>query len=248
MAYVDQLHRDAPGRPTDGMTHDALEGWIERLVQAGVDSPAVPSLLAGRAGVDDLDRPVLLALADPRLESVAVWSDALAQATYSSLLVCSAQDFGSPGHIGPADGPLLLGHGLVVASRGLTGRPLVGLPLNELRRELEQSRAQLSSAVGYPVHVLVPEPNALGAAVDGLVLRQARRAGYRMVCQPGRAVNRLEDQSGPVDRLQYRIVRTDDAPSHLSDWVVDKGLARPVARMRDLVNRPRRILSRFGLQ
>ncbi len=249
-AYVPHLFAQAPGKSRDGMSAPTLSALVERLDQAQVHSPAVLSLLRGKLLLGGVERAALLVLGDTRLDSVAQWADALAAASFASLVACSCADVGAPGYLRAIDAPLLTGHGIVVASRGVSGRALVGLPLEELRHELLDSRRRLSELAGYPVRTLIPTPSTLGAAVDGLVLEEARRAGYRLVLRPGRAITELD---APLARgysrvVDYRTVRTDDSASHLHRWIVGHGLSRRVAQVRELVNRPRRILGRLGLQ
>ncbi|MFP4598175.1 MAG: hypothetical protein ACLFVJ_07985 [Persicimonas sp.] len=249
VAHISKVYPTSPARPRDGISIEALGRLVDGLAGADVRTPAVSGLLRGKLLLEDLERPVLLTLSDCRLRSLAHWADQLAATGYTSVLGCSCSELDGPDQISRQDAPLLTGHGIVLASRGLSGRPLVDLSLQELRRELTESRERLSKLAGYSVRLLMPVPTAFGHAVDGLVLEEAKRAGYRLVLQPGRAVTDISAQAGqPVQALQYRTVCTDDSPTHLRDWVVGRGLARGLARVRELVNRPRRILGRFGVE
>jgi hypothetical protein len=230
---------------------DALASLVESLADADVHAPAVTSLMRGKLSIDDAPS-ALFVLADCRLQALADWAGSLAAATYTSIVGCSLADIGTAGYPDAKDAPLLTGHGMVLASRGVSGKPLVGMSLQSLRAELERSRHELSEMAGYGVRILMPAPSTLGTAVDGLVLEEARRAGYKLVLSPGRSVTELTERptngADPVQTLQYRTVRTDDSAEHLRDWILGKGLSRQVAQVRDLVNRPRRILSRFGIE
>lgn len=246
-ALISELYTRPVQRPRDGMHVDTLERLVDTLAQKQVNSPAVTSLMRGKMHPEDLNRPVLMVLGTTRVHTVAEWAGALAMASLASVVACSVDDLQKPDHLDPRDAPLLTGHGIVVASRGVTGRPLVGRPLEELRRELVDSRRRLSEWAGYQVRTLCPNPSAFGRAVDGLILEEARRAGYKLVLQPGRAVTDLDHLDEEFTELRYRTVRTDDTAKHLHDWVVGHGLSRPLAQVRQLVHRPRRILSRFGI-
>lgn len=249
IASVSRLYERAPQPPRDGLTLTNLHDLVEVLARADVASPGVASLLAGRPLVEQIERPLLLVLEDPRLDAIAQWAATLSAASYASMLALTCTDLDAPSSIGRRDAGLLLGHGVVLASRGVSGRPLVGMALEELRGELVDSRRRLSELAGYPVHALAPEPNTFGNAVDGLVLEQARRAGYRLVLRPGRAISQTSDATdAQLIEYTYRRIRTDDSAEHLRDWALGKGLARGVAQVRDLVNRPRRILSKFGIE
>lgn len=249
-AYISTLFGRVPDDAADGIVDRTLAALLEALGEAGVDTPAVTAFMRGRPAVEELEHPVLFALGDARLPQVAAWATQMANAGFASLVGCAAAQIGQEDRLGARDLPLLTGHGVAVASRGMRGEPLVDLPVEELRAELVESRRRLSAWAGYSVRTLLPAPTALGRAVDGLVLKEARRAGYRLVLRPGRSVDELDDtaRSGSAEALevlQYRTVRTDDSPEHLRDWVVGKNLARGLAQLRELVNRPRRLLSRL---
>jgi peptidoglycan/xylan/chitin deacetylase (PgdA/CDA1 family) len=246
-AYVSTLHAHRPERARDGMTIEALDALVEQLADAEVRSPSLSSLVRGRLSGGQVERGALFVLADSRLATIAEWAGSLAASGYTSLVVCASAELGRDGHIGTGDVPLLTGHGIVLASQGTSGRPLIGLSLEDLRHELTDSRQRLSRLAGYQVRTLLPTPSTFGNAVDGLILEEAQRAGYELVLQPGRSITELDDPSPGARVLNYRTLRTDDSPARLRDWIVDRGLARPLAQVSDLVNRPRRILSRFGI-
>ncbi|MFW5966444.1 MAG: hypothetical protein ACOCV2_02945 [Persicimonas sp.] len=244
VAAVSTIHGARPARATDGIAEGTLSELVELLDQAGVLTPSFSALVSGRvSGVDGLEQPALLALCDDRLEQVAAWSAHLAYAGFTSLVACAADRIGEDDRLSRSDAPLLSGHGVVVASRGCNGAPLVDLPVEELRRELRDSRQRLSKMAGYAVRILMPQPTSTGRAVDGLVLEEARRAGYHLVLRPGRAVGEAEaSDRQPLRVLPYRRIRTDDSPQHLRDWIVGRRLARGVARLRGLVDQSRRFL------
>ncbi len=246
-AYVDQLYARAPRRARDGMAVDRLDELVEQLADADVHAPAVTALMRGKIFVDHAPA-TLVVLGDCRLGALADWAGALATATYTSIVGCALDEIGTADRPNKQDMPLLTGHGIVLASRGVSGQPLVGLSLEELRHELEESRLKMSETAGYQVRILMPTPSTLGNAVDGLVLEEAWRAGYKLVLRPGGSVSEIGDahhHSTHIHTLQYRTIRTDDSAHHLRDWILGKGLSRQVAQVRDLVNRPRRILARL---
>lgn len=249
VAHISKVYPTEPDRGRDGLSVGAIGTLVDKLAEADVRTPAASGLLRGKLLIEDLDHPVLLTLSDSRIRSIAHWADQLAATGYTSVLGCCCEELDAPDRIGPGDAPLLTGHGIVLASQGVSGRPLVDLSLEALRRELTDSRRRLSKLAGYSVRILMPVPTTFGQAVDGLVLEEAHRAGYHLVLRPGRAITDISAQSGqPLQSLQYRTIRTDDSPAHLRDWVVGRGLARGLAQVRELVNRPRRILGRFGVE
>jgi hypothetical protein len=246
--YISRLYARNRKRARDGLSVEALDALVERLADADVRSPTLSSLIGGTLLGQDLERAALFVLGDTRLGAIADWAGLLAVSTYPSLVVCASSEVGRDDHICAGDMPLLTGHGIVLASQGVTGQPLVGMPLEDLRDELTASRRSLSRLAGYQVRTLLPSPSIFGNAVDGLVLEEAQRAGYKLVLQPGRSVTHLASTTHDMQTLSYRTVHTDDSPTHLRDWIADHGLARPIAQVRDLVRRPRRILSRFGIR
>lgn len=248
VVYFAELFERLPEHPGDGISRAALGEFIEALHQSGAQSPAVPAILAGELLPDAQAPGILLVLGDCRLPTLAHWTQALSAQGFTSLVGCACADAQYDGFLERLDAPLLLGHGTIVASRGLTGRPLVNLGLAELRRELADSRARLSELAGYPVDILLPAVSTFGHAVDGLVLDEARRAGYRWVLVPGTRVSDLHAAPGAPARptqLSYRIASSDDDPQRLAHWTLGEGLSRQRARVHELLRRPRRILSRM---
>lgn len=122
----------------------------------------------------------------------------------------------------------LLGAGVICGSAGMTGRPLAGLGVGELRQELAESRKSLHDVLGYAPLVCCPSPRADGVAVDGLVEREALRAGYEMILEPGRGVEAVETKRFSVWRPPPEISGKD-----LADWM--KG--DPWLRIREAWNR-----------
>lgn len=247
--YISTLHAHEPSPATDGLTTTAIADLAEELADADVHSPPATSLVCGSVLAPDEGPRALLCLGDPSRRALAHWCR-LAWSTYASLVCVSIDDMGRDDTIGPRDIPLLTGHGIIVASRGITGAPMAGMRVDTLRRELRESRQQLSEAVGYPVRWLAPTPTIFGTAVDGLVLEEARRAGYRRVLHPGSGIIELDDdpiaaQFNGCARLPYRTVQTDDSPASLVKWVVGERFTRSAARLKQLARTPRRLLDRF---
>lgn len=247
--YVDELFDCAPEAVRDGMTLDALTSLLDLLDAATVGSPGAPALLGGSLLDDGSRSDVLLMLGNCQLSSISKWAKILNSKGFSSVVCCSCSQVDSAGYLHVYDAPVLIGHGITIASRGLTGRPLVGLPLAELRRELGESQKKLSAIAGYQVGILAPMVSTFGHAVDGLVLEEARRAGYRLILEAGGRVTDLSSNSNSpgIDRLDYRIVTTQNSPRSLADWIIGTGLSRQGAQLREMLQRPRRILSRLKL-
>lgn len=247
--YIAELLKDAPEVARDGMTLNALTELLELLDAAEVQSPGAPSLM----GANILNRGraagVLMMLGDCQLSSISTWFNSLNSIGFSSVVTCSCSQVDSNGYLRADDAPILIGHGVAIASRGVTGRPLVGMPLAELRGELRESQKKLSDIAGYQVGILAPTVSTFGHAVDGLVLEEARRAGYRLILEAGGRVTELSNTSNSPDpdRVDYRIVSTNDSPQSLADWVIGTGLSRQSAQIRELLQRPGRIFSRLKL-
>lgn len=206
-------------------------------------TPGVAGLFAGAVPVDTLSTPVLFLTEETRPEQLGRWYRHLGAQGHASVLACTPETFGPRGDLSPSDLPVLTGHGVVLASRGLSGEPMVGLELGRLRHELEQSREQLSALAGYDVRLLAPEPAITGRALDGLVRRESERAGYTICLEPGN-VSRI-DELRPEGPLEYRTVRPGDTAEELRDWMQDRPLARSRARLRRLVSKPGEIFDRL---
>lgn len=224
-----------------GVVGDAeLAGLGRRLETTDFTTPSAPVLMAGWIP-ETADG--LLMTDETRLEPLAYWCSNVGARGYASLLALTADGLGAPEGIAAHDFPLLTGHGVVLASRGASGEPLVGKDVAELRGELETSRRRLSQACGYPVRALAPRPTVAGRAFDGLVLREARRAGYRLFLGPG-GVAEVEGVA-PTEVLEYRTRETGEGPDELLDWLLGRGLARGTARVRRLASAPRTMFDRL---
>lgn len=248
VVYFAELFERPPEQPCDGISLTGLQEFIEALEHSGAQSPPIPAIMAGELLPEAQAPGILLVLGDCHLHTLAQWAQAVGARGYTSVVGCAGAEAQYDGFLERMDAPLLLGHGTVVASRGLTGRPLVNLGLAELRRELVDSRAQLTALVGYPVDILLPAVATFGQAVDGLVLDEARRAGYKWVLVPGARVSDLYGGPGAPVRptlVSYRIASSDEDPQRLAHWTLGQGLSRQRARVNDLLRRPRRILSRM---
>lgn len=227
----------------------ALAALCDALAARDVLGLGVSGLIAGAVPLAT-PSPVLLTTADTRLPSLARWSRLLAHPGYASLLFCVSERLleDCDGHLSPSDLPLLTGHGVVLASRGVTGEPLVGLSPGRLREELKESRRQLSDAAGYPVNALAPAPNAVGRAFDNLVLREARRAGYTLFLKPGAGGAARVDRARPDEPMPFHEWGPSDTPSDLADWAAGDLVARGATRLRGLLDTPRRLLRRVDDQ
>lgn len=222
----------------------ALAGLGRRLTETTFGTPAAPFLIAGWLPVGGIEPPGLFVTRETRPEAMAYWCSNVGARGYSSLLPVTPEELADGSGVTAADVPLLTGHGVVVASRGLEGEPLVGMDLSELRGELTESRRRLSELCGYPVRALFPEPTVTGRAFDGLVAREARRAGYTLLFGPG-SVARLD---GPeLDTVvRYRDCQPGESAPELRDWLLGRGLSRESARIRQLASTPSAILDRLA--
>lgn len=220
---VDPLVGDGEYNPPGARTFPRWESLLELLNERGVRSVSQLGLMCGGIAWDvgpaamfvlrDSDEAVAAALARICHGSVSgfVWSVASGRAT--------------------ADWSNLVGAGVICASAGVTGRPLVGLGVGELRQELAESRESLHDVLGYAPMVCCPRRDRNGIAVDGLVAREAERAGYRMILQPGRGLEVPE-----TTRLSVYTPATSASVEDLADWI----RGDPWLRIRFALTPPRR--------
>ena len=245
IVHIDRIVERSPN-PRDRGTYALadLQRLVSLLAETGATTPSTPFLNAGFVAGESLDVPFLFALSDPGLRSIANWWEALTPTGFASLLFCASSTLDDPETISPRDFPLLTGAGVSVVSRGVSGDPLVGLNVDRLRSELAESRERLSAALGFEVRALAPAPTPEGRAIDGLVVREARRAGYRLFFEPG-GVTEIEGPTEPRT-LAYRTVRPADTPESLRDWILGQSLARTSMRLRDLLSKPKEFLERWA--
>jgi len=221
-----------------------LAGLGRRLAETAFGTPAATFLIAGWLPVAALETPGLFVTRENRLEPIAYWCSNIGARGYTTLLPTTPGELTDGAGVTASDVPHLCGHGMVVASRGLEGRPLVGLEVAELREELTESRRRLSELCGYPVRTLVPEPTLTGRAFDGLVAREARRAGYSLLFGPGTVASVAGPEPEMV--LRYRNCQPGETAPELRDWLLGRGFSRQSARLRRLASAPRAVLDRLA--
>ncbi|MFU8802867.1 MAG: hypothetical protein ACNA8W_03560 [Bradymonadaceae bacterium] len=236
--------------PDDGQTEEEILDRARRIVDllaaADVLGVSLTGLLSGAIQVLD-EKPgvpgVLFLVEADGLSQLAAWADICGPLGYTSLAPILAGDIGKPGYPGPQDLSMLLGHGVVMGAAGMSDGPLLGLSTAELRADLQDAHDQLQAACGYRVSALCPRPNRLALSIDGLILREAHRAGFQLVFIPGEGIYEPEElKDGAGVPLTYRQVEPDDTPNELRRWVIGKGLARERARLRRYSRVPRRLL------
>ena len=91
----------------------------------------------------------------------------------------------------------LAGRGFDFGTHGETHRPLRFLPVNEMRRELSDSKAWLEDVLGARVATMSLPAGMGGAAVE----RTAFDLGYRLIGNSREAVNRALAVPGGVNRF-----------------------------------------------
>ncbi len=228
-----------PDTPEGGLEYTYMWRLLEQLAKQEIHTWTPLAWWLAREVGDVPERVGLILPPTNDARAVALYARALAPFAASALLpvIPSALEQSGEEDLLERDLAALSGLGLVPVSCGWTGRPLVGLPLAELRSELVKSHAFFTAATGARAVVLVPRPNALGVAVDGLVLREARAAGFqRIITEP------LQPLRGDDAEGWWRAVRCEqeDPPAQVIAWARD-GASRTAQ-----VTRAARVIARRG--
>ena len=245
IVHIERLVESGTGDPSTGsLTSEALRRTCEHLALMDATTPSVATLAGGIVALASADTPFLLATSDPRVSSIQNWCNILVPQGFSSLLFVASDTFDRADTLRATDLPAATGSGMAVASMGVSGDPLVGLSVGELRRQLRESRDRLSEACGYPVRLLAPAPTPSGRAFDGLVLREARRAGYSLFFSPGGVAS--IDSAEPPEPITYRSVEAGESVDEICGWIAGDRLVRGASRLRRLLSSPRRFLDRFA--
>jgi hypothetical protein len=232
-----------PAADAPGLDLDAFGRLLEALDEAGAETPAPTAWMAGTLEVESLETPVVLSTSEVRPRRLATWARSLTRYGFGSILCCQPSVFGEEGSLSPSALSVLTGHGIVLASRGLRGEPLIDADVGVLRRELNESREQLGRLARYPIRLLAPEPTATDRAFDGLIRREAARAGYALGFAPGRRVTpSFDDSEFPV--LEHLTCYTSDDPEELARWVAGSSTDRRWTQLKRLADTPRRLWSR----
>ena len=196
----------------------------DALAQRDVWPSSPGSLLLAQPLVSDAGG-VFLALEDARASDVEALLIEASASGYATLLGVSAQELDEPGRLRASWLGLVFGLGGVVASAGESGQPLVGMELGALRRELERSRHRLSERCGYEVTTLWPRQDRLGRAMDGLVAREAARAGYARcvsVSPLWGVLSGVLSGAAADPPLVMRPVLGDRSPQELARWASER--------------------------
>ena len=198
---------------------------LEVLGEAGVHTTSALSwLVSDTLGSQPPARVGLILPASERAAQHAQWAALISECGAACAAPMAPARFDeTPESLQPGDLGAMLGLGLVCASAGWSGVPLVGLGITRLREELTRSREFLSAHAGFPIQALVPSANALGVAVDALILREAWSAGYRQV---------ITEPLQPVRA---------SPPHHLIATRLEPGKDRPAALVRKLAAPPTRL-------
>jgi hypothetical protein len=240
--HIQQSERDdAPPGP------EAIDALARALTDRGVEPVGIVELLCGAVCSDTEAPRLLVTTGETRLGRLSMLLEGLSTRGIPLLVAVDRQSLfeGPQGSLRAADLPVLLGAGGVIAARGARDKPLVGLAPGGTREELTASRDALSDAAGYPIHWLLPRPNALGKATDRLVLDEAQRAGFLrcLAPRPGRT-NTFEAGSVPFE-LGYHVWGPSDTPKELARWAAGSLLGRGTTGLKSLLDAPSRIMSRF---
>ncbi len=241
--YVPRLLRRPQG-DEPGLSIGSLQRLLDLLDDAEVTPPAVTGWMAGHLSIASLGTPFVIATSEVRPRPLGTWARLLANRGWSSLLFCTSETFTGDGPLAPSALPILTGHGVAIASRGCRGEPLVGQEVGHLRRELTESREQFTRLAGYPVRVLAPVSTPTGRAIDGLVAREARRAGYEIALRPGRRARQTFERDDTLRGLEYLTCYASDDPEELARWVTGSTTDRAWTQLRRLADAPRRLWSR----
>lgn len=238
------LERLSAERTNGGADDPARFGAFHQLVDAldgeEAETPSFASLVRGRIAESGLQRPCLPTLGDVRRDRLDAWCRRLGPLGWSSIWATPLDSLDGGDSVDSNTLGMLAGQGVVVASRGVSGDPLVSMDVGRLRDELERSREQLSELCGYPIRWLVPPPTPTGHAADELVVDEARRAGYSRILVPGWHHAEPEDDAhSPLPMLVLDDVDSVDA---VLRWLRRRPGSGLETRVRSWLRRPKRIL------
>ncbi|MFB6264480.1 MAG: hypothetical protein ABEL76_12790 [Bradymonadaceae bacterium] len=219
------------------VSEESIGQLLDLLAAREYRSPAASSLWMG-SGLSDGHR-VLTATSATDVRSLARWGELHGDRGFASLLFVSAASLGRSSSLSADEICTLTGMGIVVAARGSIDRPLVELGPDELRARLERQRKQLADLAGYDVCLLAPVPSPSGRAVDGLVQREAERAGFRRLLVPGNSP--ATTREGGIERWTYRTWQPDESVYQIRDWVLGGWHSRASAKLRSIADRSRRL-------
>jgi peptidoglycan/xylan/chitin deacetylase (PgdA/CDA1 family) len=166
----------------------------------------------------------------------------LVRHAFGAVLFITTEKIGQPGYLSEAQVQRLLGEGIIVGAHGATHRFLADLPLAELRRELDDSKARLEDLVGYRVVWM----SAPGGRVDARVVLEARRAGFRCVFGSRPGLIPAQDPPDILPRVAITKRITDEALGALLR-MAPSAWAREVARYEALAM-PKRLLGNQGYE
>jgi hypothetical protein len=216
---------------------------LDLLAAKDVLGVSLPALLSGRVEPSDATRPCVLPLFEARhRETLAWWALLTGPLGYASVAIVDSALLGEQG-LTAGEVALLLGHGIVLASSGDDGLPLIGLSAVELREALTVSQRALSSLSPYEATMLCPRPNDLDVAFDGLVESEARRAGFRLFFAPGPGID-----EGSRSVMTYRSIEPDAAPAEIRRWVLGEGFSRQRAQFERYRQLSKRLLALASLR
>lgn len=200
MMWPQPLAPDAPAARAlcDALAIAGLHGWSPLALMCGSALGQLPQVLLGLERAEREQAQPLL------IEASA--------SGYGVLLGVESAALDAPSGWRAGELGMVFGLGGIIASSGVTGQPLVGMGLAQLRDELKRSRERLSEACGYEVITLWPRHDKLWRGVDGLILEEAQRAGYTRCVRAGLVpddVSSWADQDHKVSVVELRPL--DDA-------------------------------------
>lgn len=231
----------------EGIDHTA-QGQCRRILDLlaarDILGVSLPALIKGQLSPIDPGHPSVLPLVEVTTpEELASFAEITGPLGYPSLAFLPSNVLEGHGGFEEKDLAMVLGYGVVIGARGAGVRPLVGLSLGELRNELDQSAKVLREACGYGVKALCPGRNKLGVAFDGLIVKEARRAGFNLLFTPGEGFYVPEaPRHAPDELISYREVAADDHPAELRRWVLGEGFSRERAKLRRFSRMPKKLL------
>jgi peptidoglycan/xylan/chitin deacetylase (PgdA/CDA1 family) len=192
-----------------------FEEQMHHLAACGYTAVTFEELPRHRGGAL---KPIVLTFDDGWGSDWRIATPILRRLDWKAELFITASWMGSPGFMTWSEVREAAAVGMGIQSHSLTHPDLARLSTEDIRYELETSKAVLEEQVGQPVHFFAL-PGGSGRQKE--IARLAREAGYRGICTSQVGLN--SRTATPFCWRRIPIVDTTSLPQ-LEAWVQGKGL------------------------